>query len=154
MPVTAIPIDTAKPEPAPEEPREFSPEPMIEALERPRNAIWPAPMRRAVAPSQSDLPGASHAKTSSQSGGGVESAPALVFWEIPRQVRKRFKGRVVARIQINELGRAIFVELAQGTQNSALDADLVIALYAARYMPATQGGRSVPACLRQPIDFE
>lgn len=79
--------------------------------------------------------------------------PALLAWDVPRSVRRGFKGRVVALIEVDAWGKATTVRLEVGTGNQTFDARLKEALQKARYEPARLQGMPVARSLLQPIDF-
>lgn len=84
----------------------------------------------------------------------IQHPPKVVGWDAPPDVRRGFRGRVVAVIQIDEHGKVTDICLDPGTGNKTWDRQLRNAFRKAEYKPATLNGKPVASELRQPVDFE
>lgn len=107
----------------------------------------------AQGPGQSVESPAPAARGAGDTTGGEYVPPALLSWNVPRSVRRGFRGRVVALIEVDASGQATSVRLEAGTGNQTFDARLKEALQQARYEPARLQGKAVGRSLLQPIDF-
>jgi TonB family protein len=141
----------AEPDHTPPPPDEFTPPPVHPVPPRPIRAPVPtpepAPLPDPLPESQPAVPAAAPrpAPAGPLDSADCDRAPVLdeVTW--PRALRRGFEGKVIARVEIDEHGRATRVELLQGTGRENWDAELLRALREAAYRPAWKDGRAV-AC--------
>lgn len=143
------PREETLPDPAPALPLPQSSEPRraTPRFELPRTRFAPAsspapsPAKRAAAPVEPAPKGESDF-----------APPALLAWDVPDSLARRFRGKFVAIIVVGANGKARSVTLETGTGDNAIDREVRKALLNGRYSPARKGESDVESTLRQPFE--
>ena len=104
------------------------------------------------APTQQAAAATPVAATAAHPLAGMASDLPPVYPEAAR--RRGQQGRVVVRVEVSADGRALSVNIEQGSGYASLDEAAENAVQKWRFVPATQGGAPVPATAEVPIHFK
>ncbi len=83
---------------------------------------------------------------------GMAADRPPVYPELAR--RRGEQGRVLLRVSVGADGTPLAVGIGQSSGHASLDNAALLAVRQWQFMPATQGGRPVPASAEVPVQFQ
>ncbi len=140
------PPPAPRPPPQLREPRRLTPTPMMRSL-----PSSPTPAARSPSAPQNPMAAQPGPFIPAHPVAGMESDRPPVYPELAR--RRGEQGRVMLRVGVDPAGRPISVSVATSSGFPILDSSALNAVRAWRFVPATRGGRAVPAVAEVPVQF-